>query len=107
VEPLEYSCIVPLEVLAASLATRLGVDELEWLWRELAKRTEAERREGVRSARGEPLIPATYKNAWEPMKGKASWEALGEFPSTPLVGISTNRPVLRDSSDSSGKQAAF
>jgi hypothetical protein len=42
-EPLEYRSIVPLEVLAASLVMRLSVDELEWLWRDLAKRTEEKR----------------------------------------------------------------
>jgi hypothetical protein len=50
-EPPAYRRIVPLEVLAASLAIRLSVDELEWLWRELAKRTESEARRGPQTAR--------------------------------------------------------
>jgi hypothetical protein len=60
-ESLEYRRIVPLEVIAASLAMHLSIDELEWLWRELAKRTEAERGEVVRKGQGEPLVPATLQ----------------------------------------------
>jgi hypothetical protein len=71
-EPLEYRRIVPLEVLAASLAMRLSIDELEWLWRELAKRIEAERGEEVRKGQGEPLVPSIYRDAWAPMRGNAS-----------------------------------
>jgi hypothetical protein len=43
-EPPEYRSITPLEVLAASLVVRLSLNELEWLWRELARRTEEKRR---------------------------------------------------------------
>jgi hypothetical protein len=40
----EYRSIAPIEILATSLVMRLSVDELEWLWRELAQRTEEKRR---------------------------------------------------------------
>jgi hypothetical protein len=45
----EYKSTLPLELLAASLATRLTLDELEWLTRDLARRTEGERREEAQS----------------------------------------------------------
>jgi hypothetical protein len=62
-EPPEYRSIVPLEVLAASLVMRLRVDELEWLWRELAQRTEEKRRKA--GAQGEePFVLAGYRDAW-------------------------------------------
>jgi hypothetical protein len=54
-EPLEYRSIVPLEVLAASLTMRLSVDELEWLWKELATRTEAEKRKDAEIEQRESL----------------------------------------------------
>jgi hypothetical protein len=59
----EYPRSLPLEILAASLAMRLTLDELDWLWRELAQRTEAHRREEVQRERREPLVRATYRNA--------------------------------------------
>jgi hypothetical protein len=46
---------LPLEILAASLRTRLTLDELEWLWRELAQHTEAERRGEVQIEQRESL----------------------------------------------------
>jgi hypothetical protein len=79
-ERLEYRRIVPLEILAASLAMRLSVDELEWLLRELAQRTEAERREEAQREQGEPPVPATYREAWDPMRGNAPQEAMGQLP---------------------------
>jgi hypothetical protein len=60
-EPLEYRSIVPLEVLAASLAMRLSIEEREWLWRGLSKRTEAERREEVQRARGASRTCYTHR----------------------------------------------
>jgi len=39
--------IFATEVLAASLAMRLTLEELEWLWRDLAKRAEEKRREAA------------------------------------------------------------
>jgi hypothetical protein len=54
-EPTGYKSTFALDLLAASLAMRLGVDELEWLGRELVKRTEVERRKEVHGEQGEPL----------------------------------------------------
>ena len=54
-EPPEYGSIFPLEVLATSLAMRLSVDELEWLWRELAQRTEEKRCKACEE-RVEPIV---------------------------------------------------
>jgi hypothetical protein len=55
-EPLEYRKTLALEVLAASLQMRLTLDELEWLWRELAQRTQAQkRRKAARREGGERL----------------------------------------------------
>jgi hypothetical protein len=71
-EPPEYKSTLPLEILAASLTTRLTLDELEWLSRDLAQRTEAHRREEVHRAQGEPLAPATLRYAWEQMRGATS-----------------------------------
>ncbi len=62
-EPPEYPSTLPLEILAASLAMRLTLDELDWLWRELAQRTEAQRREEAPREQREPLVGATYRNA--------------------------------------------
>ena len=63
-EPSEYRSTLPLELLASSLAMRLTLDELDWLWRELAQRTEAQkRREEVLREQREPLVRATYRNA--------------------------------------------
>jgi hypothetical protein len=45
-DPLERP-IIATEVLAASLAMRLTLEELEWLWRDLAKRAEEKRREAA------------------------------------------------------------
>ena len=39
-DPSEYRSATSLEVLAASLGKRLTRDELEWLWRNLARQTE-------------------------------------------------------------------
>jgi hypothetical protein len=44
---------VSLEILATSLTTRLTLDELEWLWRELAQHTEAQRRGEVQIEQSE------------------------------------------------------
>ena len=71
-EPPEYKSTLPLEILAASLATRLTLDELDWLSRELAQRTDAHRREEVHREQGEPLAPATLRYAWEQMRETAS-----------------------------------
>jgi hypothetical protein len=43
-EPTEYKSTFALEVLVTSLVMRLTLDELEWLSRELAQRTEEKRR---------------------------------------------------------------
>ena len=43
-EPPEYKSTLTLEILAASLVTRLTLGELEWLCRTLAQRTEEKRR---------------------------------------------------------------
>jgi hypothetical protein len=40
----ELSSLTALEILAASLVTRLTPDELEWLKRKLVEHTEVERR---------------------------------------------------------------
>jgi hypothetical protein len=48
--------------LAASLATGLTIDEIEWLWRELKERTEKKRREAVE---GQLPVLAGYRDAWE------------------------------------------
>ena len=71
-EPPEYKSTLPLEILAASLATRLTLDELHWLSRDLAQRTEAHRREEVHTEQGAPLAPATLRYAWEQMRGATS-----------------------------------
>jgi hypothetical protein len=71
-EPPEYNSTLPLEFLAASLTTRLTPDELDWLSRELAQRTDAHRREEVHREQGEPLAPATLRYAWEQMRETAS-----------------------------------
>jgi hypothetical protein len=71
-EPPEYKSTLPLEILAASLTTHLTLDELEWLSRELAQRTEAQRREEVHREQGEPLAPAMLRYAWEQMRDTAS-----------------------------------
>jgi hypothetical protein len=71
-EPPEYKSTLPLEILAASLTTRLTLDELDWLSRELAQRTDAHRREEVHREQGEPLAPATPRYAWEQMRETAS-----------------------------------
>jgi hypothetical protein len=68
----EYNSTLPLEILAASLTTRLTPDELDWLSRELAQRTDAHRREEVHREQGEPLAPATLRYAWEQMRETAS-----------------------------------
>jgi len=39
-EDLRGGTITAMQVLATSLATHLTLEELEWLWRELAKRAE-------------------------------------------------------------------
>jgi hypothetical protein len=62
-EPPEHPSTLPLEILAASLAMRLTLDELDWLWRKLAQRTEAHRREEVPRAQREPLVRVTYRDA--------------------------------------------
>jgi hypothetical protein len=71
-EPPEYKSTLPLEILAASLATRLTLDELEWLSRDLAQRTEAHRREEVHTEQGASLAPATLRYAWEQLRGATS-----------------------------------
>ncbi len=40
----QLSSLTALEILAASLVTRLTLDELEWLERKLVEHTELERR---------------------------------------------------------------
>jgi hypothetical protein len=54
-EPSEYKSTLPLEILATSLVTRLTLDELEWLSRVLAQRTN----EKSRKERG-----IGYRDAW-------------------------------------------
>ncbi len=49
-EPTEYKSTFALEVLTSSLVTRLTLDEFEWLWRELAQRTEEKRHKEGRMA---------------------------------------------------------
>jgi CO/xanthine dehydrogenase Mo-binding subunit len=49
-EPTEYKGTFALEVLTSSLATRLTLDELEWLCNALAQRTEEKRRKEGRMA---------------------------------------------------------
>jgi hypothetical protein len=66
-EPPEYRSSFALEILAASLATRLTLEELDWLSRELARRTEAQRYDEDQIKQGEPLAPDTYRDAWEPL----------------------------------------
>ena len=58
----KYSSTVPLEVLAASLAMHLSVDELEWLWRDLARRTQ-EKRCTACEAGEEPFVLESYRDA--------------------------------------------
>jgi hypothetical protein len=43
-QPPQYRSFAALEVLATSLVMRLSLNELEWLWRELAQRTQEKRR---------------------------------------------------------------
>ena len=57
----EYKSTLALEILATSLATRLTLDELEWLWPELAQRTEQKRRQ----AGGEAPVLAGYQDGWD------------------------------------------
>ncbi len=50
-KPPEYRSTLALEVLASSLATRLTVDELEWLSKALAQRSEEKwRKESMTTA---------------------------------------------------------
>jgi hypothetical protein len=70
-EPTEYKSTFALEVLVTSLVTRLTLGELEWLWRELAQRTEEKRREELmatssvrpRGAKDGPVADAHYIHA--------------------------------------------
>ena len=57
----EYKSTLALEILATSLATRLTLDELEWLWPELAQRAEQKRRQ----AGGEATVLAGYQDGWD------------------------------------------
>jgi hypothetical protein len=62
-EPPKYRPTLPLELLAASLAARLTLDELDWLWRELAQHTEAHRkRTGAKCAKKELSHPP--RSSW-------------------------------------------
>ena len=69
-EPPKSSSIVSLEVLATSLVMRLSLNELAWLWRDLAQRTQEKRRKETKEG-GEPPILASNRDAWEPIKGNA------------------------------------
>lgn len=60
------SSISALGILASSLTQRLTTEELEWLYRELEKRTEEKRRET-----GEEPVLAAYRDAWEPVRDVA------------------------------------
>ena len=57
-----------LGVLAASLAMRLTLDDLEWLWLNLKERAEEERR---RAAGGELPVFAGCRDIWEPARDVA------------------------------------
>ena len=59
----EYKSTLPLEVLATSLVSRLTLDELEWLSRVLAERTEEKRRK----ERG-----TCYRETWTTREGQRS-----------------------------------
>ena len=53
-----------LEILAASLVTRLTLDELESLWRVLAQRTEEKRRKELMATSS--VMPRSAKNGQVP-----------------------------------------
>ncbi len=59
-EPPEYKSTLALEVLATSLVRRLTLDELEWLSRQLAQRTEEKRRKELMAT--SPVRPMGAKN---------------------------------------------
>lgn len=59
----ENSNTTALEVLAASLAMRLTMDELEWLGAALNERAAEKRSEAVD---GQLPVLAGYRDAWEP-----------------------------------------
>ena len=61
--PQQVGSIDTVGVLAASLALRLPLDELEWLHTELGKRAEVKRRKA-----GEEFVMASYRDAWEPTR---------------------------------------
>jgi hypothetical protein len=69
-EPSESRSILPLEILATSLVMRLSLNELEWLWRELAKRTEEKRRKESKAG-GEPSVLAGNRGVWELNRARA------------------------------------
>jgi hypothetical protein len=58
--PSEYKSTLPLEILAASLATRLTLGELEWLWRALAQRAEEKRRKELMATPSVRPMDASY-----------------------------------------------
>ena len=67
--PRAYRSTAPLEVLATSLAMGLSYNELEWLWRELARRAEEKRRKECKEV-GEPSVLADNRDAWQPGRRK-------------------------------------
>ncbi len=54
-------------VLAASVAMRLTLDDLEWLWQDLKGRAEERRK----AAGGELPVLAGYRDIWEPVRDVA------------------------------------
>jgi hypothetical protein len=66
-EPSEYGSTTALEILATSVVMRLSVAELDWLWGELARRTE-EKRCAASGEGAETFVLAGYRDAWEPMR---------------------------------------
>ena len=69
-QPPEYRSFAALEVLATSMVMRLSLNDLEWLWRELAQRTQEKRRKASKVG-GEPPILADNREALEPNRGNA------------------------------------
>ena len=69
-EPSEYKSTLALEVLASSLVTRLTLDELEWLSRQLAQRIEAQRRKELLAASHSGSKRRGAKSSWRPPSGR-------------------------------------
>jgi hypothetical protein len=58
-ETTKYRSSTAVEILAASLAMSLDPDELEWLWRELARRAAENRSKAAVASRADTEVVKT------------------------------------------------